>query len=91
MRVSDQRQLRVLLLAGRELLHRAELHQDAGEGLRQAIVDLLPDARALDQHRRLLRLIGEAGELHGERRLLGERHQQLAVLDVIRDPPERAG
>ena len=84
MRVVRQRQAGVLLLAGREFLHRSELHQDSGEGLRQAVVDLLADARALHQHRGLLRLVGQAGKLHGERRLLGERHQQLAALHVGR-------
>ena len=54
-------------------------------------MDLLPDARALDQHRRLLRLIGEAGELDGERRLLSERHEQLAALNIGRVAAERAG
>ena len=70
-------------LHGGEFLRRAELHQNSGEGLREAVVDLLADARALDEHRRLLRRIGEARELHGERRLLRERDEQLAVLDVF--------
>src|SRR5579885_2803229 len=77
-----EREARVLLLAGGEFLDRAELHQNAREGLRQPVMDLLADAGALAQNRRLLRLIGEACELHRERRLLRQRDQQLAALHV---------
>ena len=76
-------ELRAALAAGGELLHRAELQQDAGEGLRQAVVDLLADAGALHEHRGFLGRVGEPGELHGERRLLRERHQQLAARHLL--------
>ena len=84
----DQRQgvgqFRAALPAGGEFLHRTELQQDAGEGLRQAVVDLLADARALHEHRGLLGGIRQARQLHGERRLLHQRHQQAAVQDFFR-------
>src|SRR6516165_4221752 len=59
------RQLRAALAAGGEFLHRTELQQDAGEGLGEAVVDLLADAGALHEHRGVLGGVSEAGELHG--------------------------
>ena len=62
------------------LFGRAELHEDAGERLRETVVNLLADAIALDEHRRRLARMRETRELDGERRLLAERHEQLRGL-----------
>ena len=60
------------------LFRSTELHEDAGERLRETVVNFLPDAIALDEHRRRLARMRKPRELDGERRLLPERHEQLA-------------
>ncbi len=77
-----ERELRVALLAGGELLDRAQLHEDAGEGLREAVVDFLADAGALHEHRGFLGRVREPRQLHRKRRLLRERYQELAALHL---------
>ena len=46
-------------------------------------MNLLADARAFHEHGGLLGRVGKPRQLHGERRLLRERHQQLALLHVL--------
>src|ERR1700722_19816535 len=45
-------------------------------------MNFLANARALDEHRRFFRRVGEACQLHSKRRLLCERYQKLAACYV---------
>ena len=67
-----------------QLFGRAELHENSGERLRETVVNFLPDAIALDEHRRRLAGVRETRELDGERRLLSKRDEQLLRLRADR-------
>src|SRR6185437_15247892 len=81
-------QLGVLALARWELFGRAKLHQDSGEGLRQAVMYFLADARALDQNGGFLGGVREPCELNGESCLLSKSYEQLTALHVLGVPAE---
>src|SRR4029079_12130071 len=58
----------------------AELHEDAREALREAVVDLLADAVALGEHGGFLRRDAELLHADGERGLVREREHDLHAL-----------
>src|SRR5262245_35569266 len=76
----DGRQRRGTSAVADGFLGGAELHQDAGETLRQSVMDFLADAVALGEHGGLLG--GDAELLHadGESRLVREREDHLHAL-----------
>ncbi len=84
----DRQKLGILLLAGRKFLRRAQLHQDAGEGLGKSVVDFLANTRAFLENGRFLGRVRKTCQLNCQRRLLRKCDEQLAVLHLGRCPFE---
>ena len=76
----DRRQRRVARAVVHGFFRGAELHEDAGEALREAVVDFLAHAVALGEHRRGLRGHAEFLDADRQRRLVRERHRELGAL-----------
>src|SRR5262249_6717397 len=57
------------------------LHENSGECLRQTVMNLLSDARPLDEDGGFLRGVSQPSQLNSQRRLLREGDQQLTVLN----------
>ena len=62
----------------------AELHEDAGESLREAVVDFLADAIALGEHRGILGGHAELLEADAQRDLVRDRQRELGALRAQR-------
>ena len=62
----------------------AELHEDAGETLREAVVDFLADAVALGEHRGVLGGHAELLQADAQRDLVRDRERELGALGAQR-------
>jgi hypothetical protein len=82
--VEDFRQRRIARTLVHGFFRRAELHEDAGEALRQAVVDLLADAIALGQHRGILGCHAELLETDAQRHLVRDGQRQFGAFGAER-------
>lgn len=67
-------------LAGENILGGLQLNHNAHEALGQRVVDFAREPVALLKHGGLLFVIGQAGQLHGKHRLLGQRAGKRPLL-----------
>ena len=65
----------------------AELHEDAGEALREAVVDFLADAIAFGEHGGVLGGHAELLEADAQRDLVRDRERELGALRAQRLVP----
>src|SRR6266516_4337668 len=68
------------LILGRGLLNCFQLNDHAGESLRERVVNVASHPIALGHHGRLTTLSGKTGQLHCQRRLMGESTGQFDLL-----------
>ena len=81
-RMDGQRRIARALVHG--FFGGAELHEDAGEALREAVVDFLADAIALGEHRGVLGGHAELLEADAQRDLVRDGQRELGALGAQR-------